>query len=99
MSMCKLGTFSVYLFWWLSTDSIKCEGLKSKALTFGVVDSCSGDSVHLNDSISDKDYLNFAQAINGGVAFGPFLNFAIDGVFNSLGWGQGTGHDKDLAGS
>ncbi len=61
--------------------------------------SLFGNIIPHNDSQSDQDFVNVARPMNGGVAFGPFLNFAIDGVIDSLGWSQAIGLDTDLAGS
>ncbi len=98
--MFRFGTFSVYLFWlsWIhmTVNYISGEGLDSMC---DAMNSCVGNGTPLNDSLSDQDFINVAQARNGGVAFGPFLNFAIDGVIDSLGWSQATDIDTDLAGS
>jgi hypothetical protein len=99
LAKCGFGSFSVYLFWliWIhfTVDFIICTDLNSFCVG---MDSCFGDGISHNDSISDQDFTNVAQAIHGGIAFGPFLNYAIDGVIDSLGWSQGIDLDTDLAG-
>ena len=96
----RLGLVSVYLlyFVWIDVtpDPVHGEGL---GLFRAALDRCFGRCFPENDSLSDQDFINAAQAINGGVAYGPFLNFAIDGLIDSLGWSQGNDLDRDLAGS
>jgi hypothetical protein len=92
--------FAPYLFWlsWIqmAADFTKCDYLLSLCDT---ADWCFENLIAHNDTLTDQDFINVAQASNGGVAFGPFLNFAIDGVIDSLGWSPAMGFDTDLAGA